>query len=68
MNANQRTVWERNLGTIGENGAKYSPDFAERVKGYLQWHEWAKTMSKTHKQIKCPTCGLWAIWVPKQGR
>ena len=33
--------------------------------GYLQWHEWARRMSKAHKQIKCSGCGLFAIWVPK---
>jgi len=33
--------------------------------GYLQWHEWAQHMSKTHKQIRCPRCKLWAIWVRK---
>lgn len=33
--------------------------------GYLQWHAWAEKMAKTHDQIRCPTCGFWAIWVPK---
>lgn len=33
--------------------------------GYLAWHEWAEKMSKTHKQKRCPTCGLWTIWEPK---
>lgn len=32
---------------------------------YLAWHAWALKMSKTHEQIKCKGCGLWAIWVPK---
>lgn len=35
-------------------------------KGYLQWHAWAKTMSKTHKQRKCPGCDRYAIWEPKK--
>lgn len=34
-------------------------------KGYLQWHEWAARMAKTHRQRKCPTCGFYAVWVPK---
>lgn len=34
--------------------------------GYLQWHAWADKMSKTHKQVRCPGCGLWAIWESTQ--
>ena len=34
-------------------------------KEYLQWHEWAEEMEKTHRQIRCPHCGLWTIWVSK---
>ena len=30
--------------------------------GYLQWHAWAERKAKTHKQERCPGCGLWAIW------
>lgn len=36
-------------------------------KGDVAWHNWAKEMSKTHVQKKCPLCHLWAIWVPKPG-
>ncbi len=32
---------------------------------YLAWHDWAEKKMKTHKQVKCPKCGLYAIWVPK---
>jgi hypothetical protein len=32
---------------------------------YLGWHGWAERMGKTHKQIRCEHCGLWAIWIPK---
>lgn len=31
--------------------------------GYLAHAAWAEKKLKTHKQIKCPGCGLWAIWV-----
>lgn len=31
--------------------------------GYLQWHHWAAQKGKTHRQVRCPTCGYWAIWV-----
>lgn len=33
--------------------------------GYIQWHAWAKEMSKTHKQRRCVGCGLYQIWEPK---
>ena len=34
--------------------------------GYDGWHEWANEMTKTHKQKKCPGCGLLAIWEKKK--
>ena len=34
--------------------------------GYLQWHDWAETMQKTHRTVKCSGCGLFRIWVPKK--
>jgi hypothetical protein len=37
----------------------------DEPRGYIEWHEWAEKMSETHRQKKCPTCGLYAIWVPK---
>lgn len=36
--------------------------------GYLQWHAWAEKKAKTHRQKRCPTCGLFAVWVPKKKR
>jgi len=33
--------------------------------GYLQWHDWAERKSRRHKQVRCPGCGLYAIWVRK---
>jgi hypothetical protein len=30
--------------------------------GYVQWHEWAEKKNKTHYQVKCDKCGLYAIW------
>lgn len=38
----------------------------ESPDGFLQWHEWAKRMEKTHTQRQCKGCGLWAIWEPKE--
>lgn len=34
--------------------------------GYLAWHEWAERMSKTHRCQRCPTCGFYAVWTPKE--
>ena len=34
--------------------------------GYFAWHEWAEEMQKTHRQRKCPGCGLFAIWTPRR--
>jgi hypothetical protein len=36
--------------------------------GYLEWHSWAKRMAKTHRQVRCPGCGLWKVWVLKPNR
>jgi hypothetical protein len=33
--------------------------------GYLAFDEWAERMSKTHRQVQCPGCGRWQIWVPR---
>ena len=35
---------------------------------YAGWNAWAYRMSKTHRQEKCPACGLYAIWTPKGDR
>ena len=34
--------------------------------GYIQWHMWAEKKSRRHKQIKCPYCGLYVIWVRRK--
>lgn len=33
--------------------------------GYLAWSAWAERMSKTHKQVRCKKCGMFAVWEPK---
>jgi hypothetical protein len=33
--------------------------------GYIQHAEWADQRMKTHTQIKCPGCGLYAIWIKR---
>ena len=34
--------------------------------GYLEWDKWSDKMSETHNQKRCPECGLWVIWEPKE--
>lgn len=36
--------------------------------GYLAWHNWAETMNKTHKQVRCMGCGLFKIWIKRKGK
>lgn len=33
--------------------------------GYLQWPKWAAKKMKTHKQLPCPRCQLYHIWVKR---
>ena len=34
--------------------------------GYAADPVTGRSLSPTHRQTQCPTCGRWAIWVPKQ--
>jgi len=36
--------------------------------GYVDRHEWAAKMSKTHKSRRCEVCSKYGIWVPKKKR
>lgn len=47
---------------------RHFEDHTPRPGGYIQWHEWAGRMAKTHRAEKCLGCGLYAIWVPKPAR
>lgn len=44
----------------------YFEDHTPCPEGYLEWHSWAESMSKTHRQVRCGGCGLYAIWEPKK--
>ena len=33
--------------------------------GYSDWQSWAHKASKTHRQIRCPGCQLFKIWVSR---
>ena len=32
--------------------------------GYAQVQTWARQMARTHRQARCPRCGLFVVWVP----
>lgn len=34
--------------------------------GYMAWHDWAEKKTETHYQVRCPGCGLYAIWKKKR--
>ena len=33
--------------------------------GYMSWHHWARRMTKTHRQLRCPNCSRFEIWVAR---
>lgn len=35
-------------------------------RGYVEWFEWARQMARTHRQARCPGCGLYVIWDAKR--
>lgn len=49
-----------------EQECLYKGNHTRSPTGYLAWHEWAREMSKTHRQKRCPGCKLWVIWEPKE--
>lgn len=36
--------------------------------GYIAWHEWAEKKGRRHKQIMCPKCDLYVIWIRREKR
>lgn len=52
-------------GHVGEHDFTKQCNHTDQPTGYREWHSWAKKKSKTHRQYKCPHCGLWAIWMEK---
>lgn len=53
------TTWDD--GADCPNRATHTP----MPSGYGSWHHRAEALARTHDQQRCPSCGLWAIWVPK---
>lgn len=47
-------------GKCGHRGRGYRHE----PQGYLEWHEWAERMSRTHHQERCPGCQLYTVWRP----
>lgn len=58
-----RTLWAPDR--CSDKATLHTNDPSEPA-GYVGWHEWAAKKGRTHRQRKCPTCGLYAIWVPKE--
>lgn len=52
-------------GHSGEHVFTGRCNHTDQPTGYKEWHSWALKKSKTHRQYKCPHCGLWAIWMEK---
>lgn len=52
-------------GHKGEHDFTSKCNHTDQPTTYREWHQWAKKKSKTHRQYKCPHCGLWAIWMEK---
>lgn len=53
-------------GVLKYMSAEDCPKISTHAKSpsdYGQWHSWAAKKSKRHKQIRCPECGYFAIWV-----
>lgn len=44
------------------NAAAHTPCPA----GHIAWHTWSDKMRRTHRQKRCPVCGLFVIWVAKK--
>jgi len=41
------------------------PNHTPCPEGYMARLSWAMRMLRTHRQIRCSGCGLFAIWVAK---
>ena len=51
---------------MGDMAEEECPNIANHTKcpdGYNDWHDWADQKARRHRQIKCPVCKRWAIWV-----
>jgi len=53
------------LVSDSESDCPLRRDHTPEPEGYMQRLDWMQAMSRTHRQVQCRGCGLWAIWVPK---
>lgn len=68
MTQKKQTTIRRTQGRSTEVDCPSFHDHTPSPDGYIQWHAWAKRMGRTHRQIRCTGCGLWAIWLPRKKR
>ena len=57
---------ERELQAVKDTKCPNVKNHTKCPTAYNHWNYWANRMRKTHKQIKCPDCGRFAIWVPRK--
>lgn len=55
----------KSIAELEQENCSNRHNHMESPSDYVEWHDWAERMAKTHKQIKCPECGYWVIWVRK---
>lgn len=63
--ASRHTETRVRIGERADGTACEHPYPSDEPSGYIQWQDWAMRKAKTHKQQRCPDCGLWTIYVPK---
>jgi hypothetical protein len=44
------------------NWANHTP----QPNGVREWAEWATESQKTRRQVRCPVCNLYQIWIPRE--
>lgn len=48
------------------SAASWVRDYAALDHHAPEWLDWATEKKKTHVQVRCPDCGLFKIWLPKE--
>lgn len=43
----------------------HDPAVEYGIPDHLTFSEWARQMSRTHRAVKCQSCGLYKVWEPR---